>query len=160
MRVYQGTPRRAYADVLRALGAVIDRSAMRSVLLVEVEEGFIAQGQAAPNTERTSASGSITLVELHFTDDDLARELQAAVDRRKTNHVAAANEYAFRLLGGYLDAHTASELLAVENDGVWLVRCLPTQAEGHYTFVEFGPEDLAKLSAELTLARRRSFLRW
>jgi hypothetical protein len=160
LRVYQGTPRRAYADVLRAIGAVLDRTVMRSVLLIEVEDGFIAQGQASPRTDRRTASGSITRVELRFTDADIAREMQVAVDRRKTKHVAAANEFAFRILGGYVDAHTASELLAVEQEGTWLVRCLPAQAEGHYRFVEFSGEDLAKLSAESSTARRKTFLRW
>ena len=100
LRVYQGTPRRAYADVLRAIGAVLDRGGMRSVLLVEVEEGFIAQGHASTQTDRRNAWGSLTRVELHFWDADIAREMQSAVDRRGTAHVADERPGAFRLLGG------------------------------------------------------------
>jgi hypothetical protein len=160
LRVYQGTPRRAYADVLRAIGAVLDRGGMRSVLLVEVEQGFIAQGHASTQTDRRNAWGSLTRVELHFWDADIAREMQSAVDRRGSAHVAGPNEFAFRLLGGYIDAHTASDLMALEQQGTWLVRCMPAQAEGHYTFVEFTPEDLANLAAESSTARKKSFLRW
>jgi hypothetical protein len=160
LRVYQGTPRRAYADVLRAIGAVLDRGGMHSVLLVEVEEGFIAQGHGSQQMDRRNAWGSLTRVELHFWDADIAREMQVSVERRGTAHVAGPNEFAFRLLGGYIDAHNASDLMAVEHEGAWLVRSMPTKGEGPYAFVEFTPEDLASLSEESTAARRRTFLHW
>jgi hypothetical protein len=160
LRVYQGTPRRAYADVFRAIGAVLDRGGMRSVLLVEVEEGFIAQGHASTQTDRRNAWGSLTRVELHFWDADIAREMQSAVDRRGTPHVAGPNEFAFRLLGGYIDAKNASDVMALEQEGTWLVRSTTAEAEGRYTFVEFSQEDLANLAAESSTARKKSFLRW
>jgi hypothetical protein len=125
-----------------------------------VEEGFIAQGHASTQTDRRNAWGSLTRVELHFWDADIAREMQAAVDRRGTPHVAGPNEFAFRLLGGYIDAKTASDVMALEQEGTWLVRSTTAQAEGRYTFVEFSQEDLSNLAAESSTARKKSFLRW
>ncbi len=37
---------------------------------------------------------------------------------------------------------------------------MSAQAEGHYTFVEFTPEDLANLAAESSAPRRKTFPRW
>lgn len=160
MRVYPGTPRRAYADVLRAIGAALDYVAMRSVLLVEVDDGFFAQGHAAVQVDRRTSSGSVTRLEMHFSDAEIAREMEAAVERRGRPHRAGANERAFRLLGGYLDAHTGSDLTFIEQEGTWLVRSINPEAQGRYTFVEFTPEDLARMSTESATARRKAFLRW
>ena len=44
MRIYEGSPRQDFEEVLRSIGAFLDQRGMRDVLLVEAPDGFIVQG--------------------------------------------------------------------------------------------------------------------
>ena len=44
MRIYDGSPRQDFEEVLRSIGAFIDQRGMHEVLLVEAPDGFIVQG--------------------------------------------------------------------------------------------------------------------
>ena len=46
MRIYEGSPRQDFEEVLRSIGAILDARALRECLLLEVPEGFIVQGMS------------------------------------------------------------------------------------------------------------------
>ena len=47
MRIYEGSPRQDFEEVLRSIGAFLDQRGMREVLLTEAPDGFIVQGLSA-----------------------------------------------------------------------------------------------------------------
>lgn len=54
MRIYDGSPRQNYEEVLRSIGAFLDQRGMKEVLLVEAPDGFVVQGMVV----ETSSSGA------------------------------------------------------------------------------------------------------
>ena len=44
MRIYEGSPRQDFEEVLRSVGAYLDDKGMREVLVAETDVGFIVQG--------------------------------------------------------------------------------------------------------------------
>ena len=44
MRIYEGSPRQQWEEVLRSIGAFADREALKELLLLELESGFVLQG--------------------------------------------------------------------------------------------------------------------
>jgi hypothetical protein len=44
MRIYDGSPRQNYEEVLRSIGAFLDQRGMREVMVVEAPDGFVVQG--------------------------------------------------------------------------------------------------------------------
>jgi hypothetical protein len=48
MRIYDGTPRQDWEEVLRAIGAFADREQLKELLFLELDEGFILQGLGVP----------------------------------------------------------------------------------------------------------------
>jgi hypothetical protein len=44
MRIYEGSPRQDYEEVLRSIGAFVDQRGLYEVLLAEAPDGFIVQG--------------------------------------------------------------------------------------------------------------------
>ena len=51
MRIYEGSPRQDYEEVLRSIGAFIDQRGMREIMLVEAPDGFIIQGIVGPSVD-------------------------------------------------------------------------------------------------------------
>jgi len=41
MRIYEGSPRQDFEEVLRSIGAFLDQRGMRDVLLLEAPDGFM-----------------------------------------------------------------------------------------------------------------------
>src|SRR5437879_13689773 len=56
MRIYDGSPRQDWEDVLRAVGAFADRERLKEILLLELEGGFVLQGLALPESGQWSES--------------------------------------------------------------------------------------------------------
>ena len=50
MRIYDGSPRQDWEEVLRSIGAFVDRERIKELLLLELDAGFILQGMAVPVT--------------------------------------------------------------------------------------------------------------
>ena len=54
MRIYDGSPRQDYEEVLRSVGAHLDERAMKDILVLEVPDGFVVQGLALTDAGRWS----------------------------------------------------------------------------------------------------------
>src|SRR5450759_2432261 len=78
MRIYEGSPRQEYEEVLRSIGAFLDQRGMREILLVEAPDGFIVQGLIVGTASAGAWSEQIghqTKETFTFRDDDIARFL-------------------------------------------------------------------------------------
>ena len=83
MRIYEGSPRQDFEEVLRSIGAFLDQRGMREVLLVEAPDGFIVQGLVVSRAGDGRLVGvdrrQIEKETLTFLDDDIARFMDEAI---------------------------------------------------------------------------------
>jgi hypothetical protein len=152
MRIYEGSPRRDFEEVLRSIGAFLDTSAMRDILILEVPDGFVVQGLVTAVAGAWSESiGAITKETLKFEDDDIARFLDEARARRGSGPAAAASpgdhERALRVIGHWMDELKPRDIFLLEQDGSYIVRALVVgQAGIGHQLAEFTVDDIRSLA--------------
>jgi hypothetical protein len=157
MRIYEGSPRREFEEVLRSIGAVLDARRLRECLLLEVPEGFVVQGLSVEpeagglHSERLGRDSKVTLT---FVEDDIARFLEEARSRRGSAPTAPEwdragyYERALRVVGRYLDDQRPRDIFFFEQAGAFVVRILPGgPAAGAHAIIEFTREDIEDLIA-------------
>jgi hypothetical protein len=157
MRIYEGSPRQEFEEVLRSIGSVLDARALREVLLLEVPDGFIVQGvtaEAEGSSLRSERLGRETKVTLTFVDEDVARFLEESRSRRGSGPAtpewgrAGYYEKALRVIGRYLDTQRPRDIFFLEQDGAFIVRILPSgPVTGAHRIIEFTREDIEDLIA-------------
>jgi len=163
MRIYEGSPRQDFEEVLRSIGAFLDQRGMRDVLLVETPDGFILQGLALEReTGQWSESAGHQVKEtLTFLDEDIARFMEEALARRHADSAASdwANagyyEKSFRVLGRWIDEEKPRDVFFLEQDGAFVVRLHrvgPTG--GRHTLAEFTKDDIEAMIAQAPQARK------
>jgi hypothetical protein len=155
MRIYEGSPRQDFEEVLRSIGAFLDQRGMREVLLLEAPDGFIVQGLVVSGQSTgtwSEAIGQERKETLTFLDDDIARFMEEALARRGRSgpgdSAAAAGRYeaAFRVIGRYLDEQRPHDIFFFEQSGAFVVRVLiATQTGRHHEIVEFTADDVSQL---------------
>ena len=59
MRIYEGSPRQDWEEVLRSVGAYLDDRGMRGLVFVETDTGFIIQGTAVQGAAGSGWSESL-----------------------------------------------------------------------------------------------------
>src|SRR5450830_197947 len=107
MRIYEGSPRQDFEEVLRSIGAFLDQRGMHDVLLVEAPDGFILQGLALEGEKGawSENAGHQVKETMTFLDDDIARFMEEALARRRADSAApdwdnaGYYEKSFRVLG-------------------------------------------------------------
>jgi hypothetical protein len=157
MRIYEGSPRQDFEEVLRSIGAVLDARAAREVLLVELQEGFLVQAlatEAILGDQRSEQLGRETKITLTFLEDDLARFVEEGHSRRGTGATApdwqraGYYEQAFRVIGRFLDERRPRDIFFFEQSGAFVVRILAGgPSGGAHELIEFTREDIADLIA-------------
>jgi hypothetical protein len=157
MRIYEGSPRQDFEEVLRSIGAFLDQRNMREVLVLEAPDGFIVQGLVTSGGAVSSWSESMGVESketLTFLDDDIARFMEEAVARRgrpgpgEPTSAGGRYEHAFRVIGRYLDERKPHDIFFFEQSGAFVVRVLAaTQAGKHHELVEFTADDVSSLVA-------------
>ena len=156
MRIYEGSPRQDFEEVLRSIGAFIDQRGMRDVLVLEAPDGFVVQGLAASGGSSGAWSESMGQVEketMTFADEDIAKFMDEAIARRgKVAGVdpppppAGDYERAFRVIGRYIDEQRPKDIFFFEQDGAFVVRLHHVgQAGSRHTLAEFTRDDVASL---------------
>ena len=157
MRIYEGSPRQDYEEVLRSIGAFLDQRGMHDVLLVEAPDGFILQGVAveSESSARSEFVGHQVKETLTFLDDDVARFMEEALARRTSDSAASDwakagyYEKAFRVLGRYMDEQKPRDTFFFEQDGAFVVRLLMASPTGsRHVLSEFTREDIDALIAQ------------
>ncbi len=154
MRIYDGSPRQDFEEVLRSIGAFLDQRNMREVLLLEAPDGFIVQGlvtsSGAPGGWSESL-GQVSKETLTFIDDDIARFREEALARRgagvaDTSGEPGSYEQAFRVIGRWLDEQRPHDVFFFEQSGAFVVRTLhATQSGKQHALAEFTREDIEAL---------------
>ncbi|HEX8938545.1 MAG TPA: hypothetical protein VF763_00155 [Candidatus Limnocylindrales bacterium] len=152
MRIYEGSPRQDFEEVLRSIGAFLDQRGMREVLLAEAPDGFIVQGlvsESGPSGGWSDSMGQQTKETLTFLDDDIARFMEEAIARRNAGATPAGPgeagyyERAFRVLGRYMDEQKPRDIFFFEQEGAFVVRLLMGSQQGsRHVLAEFTREDV------------------
>ena len=158
MRIYEGSPRQDWEEVLRSIGAFADRERIKELLLLELDAGFIIQGLALPRDSAWTESEGMLMKTTHeLPDDEIGKLIDAAEGKRTdgpqtTPHAEISNYYeqAMRVIGAYLDGQKPRDVFLFEQDGAFVLRLLLTAtgaaAAGHQ-LVEFTKEDILGMIA-------------
>lgn len=165
MRIYEGSPRQDFEEVLRSIGAFLDQRGMREVLFVEDPEGFVVQGlvstAATGGSSWSDSVGQVTKETFRFQDDDISRFMDEALTRRNSGAPvpdfaqAGTYERAFRVLGRYMDAQKPRDVFFFEQGGAFVVRLLmATQTGTQHVLAEFTREDIERMIAEAPALRQ------
>ncbi len=158
MRIYEGSPRQDWEEVLRAIGAFADRERIKELLLLELDAGFIIQGLALPRDSAWTESEGMLIKTTHeLPDEEIGKLIDAAEAKRTdgpqtTPHAEISNYYeqAMRVIGAYLDVQKPRDVFLFEQDGAFVLRLLLTAtgaaAAGHQ-LVEFTKDDILAMIA-------------
>lgn len=166
MRIYEGSPRQDFEEVFRSIGAFLDGHGMRDILLLEVPDGFIVQGLAAAGATTSAwseAVGVISKQTLSFLDEDIAKFMEEAAQRRGTAEaagvaepVAGPHEQALRVIGHWIDQQKPKDTFLFEQDGAYVVRLnMGGQAGVHHELAEFTRDDVEGLVAQAPSLRNK-----
>ncbi|MGH2457199.1 MAG: hypothetical protein ACRDHD_13195 [Candidatus Limnocylindria bacterium] len=139
MRIYDGSPRQDWEEVLRAIGAFADRERLKELLFLELEEGFLLQGMALPAGGSDSDTyGTLAKRTYELLDDQVAQLMEEAAAARGDDpandvpHADLSNYYeqALRVIGGWVDGEHARDLFFFEQAGSFVLRMLHASAGG------------------------------
>ena len=160
MRIYEGSPRQDWEEVLRSIGAFADHEQLKELLLVELDGGFLLQGLALPSAGAwTESSGSLAKRTYELTDDQVGVLIDEGNTRRGSadDSVPRADvgryyEQALRVIGKFIDREPPRELFFFEQDGAFVFRLLVTGGSGGavagHKLVEFTREDILAMIDE------------
>ena len=157
MRVYEGSPRQDYEEVLRSIGAYLDQRGMREILLAEAPDGFILQGLVVSEGGGawSESIGRQSKETLTFLDDDISRFMDEAIARRKAGapqpDFAAAGYYerALRVIGRYIDQQKPRDVFFFEQDRAFVLRLLMGAQTGiRHVLAEFTADEIDAMVAQ------------
>ena len=130
MRIYEGSPRQQWEEVLRSIGAFADREHLKELLLLELEVGFVLQGIGLQAGGADSDNfGAAVKRTYELTDDQVGELMDARSADRGTSsdnvpHADITNyyEHAMRVLGRYIDSQKAHDVFLFEQEGSFVLR--------------------------------------
>ncbi|MGH2445229.1 MAG: hypothetical protein ACRDGD_04240 [Candidatus Limnocylindria bacterium] len=130
MRIYEGSPRQDWEEVLRAIGGFADAERLKEILLLELEGGFLLQGLALPSGAADGESfGALAKRTYELTDDQVAEMMDASEAKRGSDdadrpHPDLLNYYelGMRILGAYIDGQKAHDVFLFEQEGTFVLR--------------------------------------
>ncbi len=164
MRIYEGSPRQDWEEVLRSVGAFADGERIKEILFLELEAGFMLQGLAQGQTSAWSeSSGSLTKHTFELVEDQISELLdrQAAARSGSDADVPHADighfyEQALRVLGAYVDTQRARDLFFFEQEGSFVLRMLATDATGviGHSLTEFTKDEILAMIEAAPQQRR------
>ena len=155
MRIYEGSARQDFEEVLRSIGAFLDERNMKDILLVEAPDGFIVQGLvvvgATGGSSWSESMGQIEKETLTFLDEDIAKFMDESLGRRgkgaRSDPTHPGNyQRAMRVIGRYIDEQKPRDVFLFEQSGAFVVRLHRSgQAGARHDLVEFTKEDIDAL---------------
>ncbi len=159
MRIYEGSARQDWEEVLRSVGAYLDDRGMRAVIFLETDAGFIVQGTTVESSTSSGESlGSANRETLTLHDDDVSRFMDEAIARRgKKDEEPGPNHYEqqLRVIGRYIDEQHPRDIFFFEVEGSYIARITVSAPSGlRQELVEFTREDIADMIAKAPLLRR------
>ncbi len=159
MRIYEGSPRQDWEEVLRSIGAYLDDKGMRAVIFIETDAGFIVQGTTVQSTTGSGESLGQTLREtLTLHDDDISRFMDEAIKRRgQKDEEPGPNHYEqqLRVIGRYIDEQHPRDIFFFEVEGSYIARItVPAPGGVKQELIEFTRDDIAEMIAKAPGLRR------
>ena len=130
MRIYDGSPRQDWEEVLRSVGAFADSERLKELLFLELEGGFLLQGLGLHEAGADSDSfGSTAKRTYELTDEQVAELMDANAAKRGSSdadvpHPDLSNycELAMRIIGAYIDQQRAHDVFLFEQEGSFVLR--------------------------------------
>ena len=161
MRIYEGSPRQDFEEVLRSVGAYLDDRGMREILVVETDAGFVIQGLVIEGNASTwgESLGFATKETLTLLDDDSGRFMDEALANRGAapDEVPDHYESALRMIGKYLDEQKPKDIFFFEQEGAYVLRLLHVTPTGNrHQLVEFTADDVADMIKQAPALRRET----
>lgn len=160
MRIYEGSPRQDWEEVLRSVGAYLDDRGMRGMVFVETDTGFIVQGTSVSSAAGSTWGESIGKAQretIVLQDEDVATFMDDAMARRGSAPDPTPKHYEaqLRVIGRYLDQQHPRDIFFFELDGAYVIRLtLAGQGGLKQELVEFTAADVADLIANAPALRR------
>ncbi len=154
MRIYEGSPRQDYEEVLRSIGAILDQRGMREILLTETTEGYLLQGLilAGGSAGWTDPAARVEKQSIYLSEEEIGRFMDQGMARRSGTSGTATHsnfyERALRVLGRYLDEQKPKDIFLFEQERAFVLRLLmSTRAGPSHALAEFTREDIETMIA-------------
>jgi hypothetical protein len=160
MRIYEGSARQDWEEVLRSVGAYLDERGMRALVFIETDTGFIIQGTAISSASGSAwgeSMGKVSRETLTVDDDQIGKFMDDALARRGQEPDPSPKHYEaqLRVLGRFFDEKKPRDLFFFEIDGAYIARLtVAAMAGSQYELVEFTPDDVAEMIAKAPALRR------
>jgi len=158
MRIYEGSPRQDWEEVLRSVGAYLDDRGMRGMIFVETDTGFIIQGTGIQGSTGSGESmGQAVRQTLTLQDDDVGGFMDEAIARRGQAPEPTSKHYEaqLRVIGRFFDQKHPRDLFFFEVEGAYIARIsVAGQGGFKHELIEFTREDIAGLVAQAPAFRR------
>jgi hypothetical protein len=160
VRIYEGSPRQDYEEVLRSVGAYLDDKGMREILVAETEISFIVQGLVIEaSTGSGESMGQGRKETLTLADDDVGTFMDQALANRgePPDTVPDRYESALRVIGRWIDEQKPRDIFFFEQEGAYVLRLLRVDQAGYrHELVEFTKTDVDEMIANAPALRRGS----
>jgi hypothetical protein len=158
MRIYEGSHRQDWEEVLRSIGADLDDRGLRDVVFLETDTGFVVQGVIVDaSVAAWGEGGGIARKEtIILADEDAAAFMDRAVAHRGDGTAPPYRyEHELRLIGRYLDERKPRDVFFFEQDGAYVVRvAIVGQAGLKHELIEFTRGDIEELEKRAPTLRR------
>ena len=155
MRIYEGSPRQDFEEVLRSIGAFVDREQLKEILMLEMEGGYLLQGLAIRGASADSdAFGSMAKRTYELTDEQVAQLMDTEAGHRgeatdDRPHAGSANYYelAMRVIGAWIDGQRPHDVFLFEQDGAFVLRLFaPAGSHGSgHQLAEFTRDEIVAM---------------
>ncbi|MBW3612459.1 MAG: hypothetical protein KY392_01205 [Chloroflexi bacterium] len=166
MRIYDGSPRQDWEEVLRSVGAFADAQGLKELLFLELEGGFLLQGLGVQGGGADSDNYGATAKRTYeLTDDQVAemmdaraRERGSAGSDRPAPDLTNYYELSMRIMGAYIDQQRAHDVFLFEQDGSFVLRLFGTagsRAAGHQ-LAEFTKDEILAMIESAPEQRHQS----
>lgn len=151
MRIYDGSPRQDWEEVLRSIGAFADGERLKDLLFLELEGGFVLQGLAMPvGSADSDTFGALVKRTYELTDDQVGEMMDASASKRGSAdadrpHPDLLNYYelAMRVIGAYVDTQKPHDVFLFEQDGSFVLRLFNVSgARGAHQLSEFTRDEI------------------
>ncbi len=164
MRVYDGSPRQNWEEVLRSIGAWADREFLKELLFLELDGGFLVQAISQSMGGQWSETGTFSKQTHELTDDQVGDLIGEAKEKRGsgTDHaeVGVTNFYeqALRIIGKWLDSVQPRDVFFFEQGGSFVVRAFIVDAHGKvgHQLSEFTRDEIVAMIESAPLDRGRA----
>ncbi len=155
MRIYDGSPRQNWEEVLRSIGAFADREHLKELLFLELEDGFLLQGMGVPAGGHDSDTmGTLSKRTYELLDDQVAQLIDEATAKRGTvpdgePHLGIENYYeqAMRIVGAWVDEQKSRDVFFFEQEGSFVMRTLQAGSGGSigHQLAEFTKDEIVAM---------------